>query len=126
MVGNGMIRSRQSFQQGLGVAIGLLALCVILAGCTNRENRLTFDGNYYPTREKGVSRDDRQAFEVTVRRADRGVDGAREAGRHGGSKYCIENFGTSEIDWTSGPDDAVETLRFNNGNLILSGRCVTW
>ena len=105
-----------------GMMIALLAL----SACTQRSARLLFDGNYYPTREKAADRSDRKAFTVTVRRADQGLDGAREAGRHAGSKYCIENFGTSEIEWQSGPDDAPESLVVSNGNLLLAGRCFTW
>jgi hypothetical protein len=106
----------------------LLALiaCTMVAGCTERAKRVLFDGKYYPTREKAVSKDDRAAFVVTVRKAAQGIDGAREAGRHGGSKYCIKNFGTSQIEWVNGPDDPAETLQLNNGNLTVSGRCITW
>ena len=105
--------------------ITCLAL-LMLGGCTERAKRVYFDGKLYPTREKAVSKDDRAAFVVTVRKASQGIDGAREAGRHGGSKYCIKNFGTSQIDWERGPDDPAETLQFSNSNLVLNGRCITW
>ena len=32
------------------------------------------------------------------------LDGAREAGRHEGTKFCIDAFGTSKINWKVGPD----------------------
>ena len=103
-----------------------LITVVMVAGCTERAKRVFFDGKFYPTREKAVNKDDRASFVVTVRKAQQGLDGAREAGRHGGSKYCIKNFGTSEIEWVNGPDDPEETLQLNNGSLTLAGRCITW
>ncbi|MFK7938959.1 MAG: hypothetical protein AB8B82_06240 [Roseovarius sp.] len=103
-----------------------LITLVMVAGCTERSKRVFFDGKFYPTREKAVSKDDRAAFTVSVRKAQQGIDGAREAGRHGGSKYCIKNFGTSEIEWVNGPDDPAETLQLSNGSLTLAGRCITW
>lgn len=108
-----------------GLIISLLSLS-LLGGCVERAKRVYFDGKHYPTREKAVNKEDRKAFVVTVRKAAQGIDGAREAGRHGGSKYCIKHFGTSEIEWASGPDDPAESLVLNNGNLQLSGRCITW
>ena len=107
------------------MTLSLITL-VMLAGCTERAKRVYFDGKHFPTREKAVSKDARDQFVVTVRRADQGLDPAREAGRHGGSKYCIKNFGTSEIEWSSGPDDPAETLQISNGALVLTGRCITW
>ena len=108
-------------------AISVICVAALLLGaCTERSKRIYFDGKLYPTREKKVSKDSLNEFVVTVRRAGQGLDGAREAGRHGGSKYCIKNFGTSEIEWASGPDDPAETLQISNGNLILRGRCITW
>jgi len=99
---------------------------LVLGACSEKSKRVYFDGKLYPTKEKGGGKDDRAFFTVTVRRADQGLDGAREAGRHGGSKYCIKNFGTSEVEWANGPDAPAETLQVANGNLVLSGRCITW
>ena len=107
------------------LTVALLAAVLAISGCSRKE-RLLFDGNYYPAKERGISKDDRNAFEVSVRRADQGLAGAREAGRHAGSRYCIENFGTSQIEWVQGPDDPDESLQLSNGALRLSGRCVTW
>jgi len=105
-------------------AIGVILIG--LSACSPRAERLLFDGSYYPVKERGISKEDRNAFEVSVRRADQGLDGARAAGLHGGVKYCIKNFGTSEIDWARGPLDEEETLQISNGNLVFQGRCVTW
>lgn len=118
---------RGGILQSVPARAGLSLLVILaLAGCQSRTERVLFDGQYYPTRERAVSRDDRQAFQVTVRRADRGIAGAREAGRHGGTNYCIKNFGTSEIEWAVGPDAPDESLQISGGSLTLSGRCITW
>lgn len=112
--------------QGMRLAVLALAGLVILAGCANREARILFDGNHYPAKSKRVSRQDQQEFVVTVRRVSQGIEGARQAGAHEGTRYCLENFGTSEIDWTIGPQaDGADALA-RNGNLTLRGRCVTW
>ncbi|WP_371223567.1 hypothetical protein [Roseovarius sp. 2305UL8-3] len=103
-----------------------LVTVLALGACSEKSKRVYFGGNYYPTKEKGGGKDDRALFATTVRRADQGVDGAREAGRHGGAKYCIKNFGTSEIEWINGPDAPLQSLQSSNGNLVLTGRCVTW
>jgi hypothetical protein len=104
----------------------MLCSLLVATGCTERSKRVLFDGKYYPTRERGIDKSDRHAFQVTVRRVAQGVEQAREAGRHGGSKYCIKNFGTSEIEWERGPDDDVALLLLDNGTMVLTGRCVTW
>lgn len=99
---------------------------LLVAACTERTEKLRFDGNYYPTRSKAADKADRQSFVTSVRRASQGLDGARESGRVGGVRYCIENYGTSDIVWTQGPDAEEAKLVLSNGNLVLRGRCVTW
>lgn len=105
----------------------LAALCgaLAVAACAKKESRVYFNGKFYPTKETKQS-DDRQSFKVSVRRADQGLDGAREAGRYAGTRYCLENFGTSEISWMQGPDAEDGVLTIDGGKLILTGRCVLW
>ena len=103
----------------------MLAAVLALAACGDKSKRLYFDGKLYPAtakKEEGA----RELFVVTVRKADQGLDGAREAGRHAGHKYCIENYGTSNIEWSQGPDAEDGTLVFAGGSLILRGKCVVW
>ena len=123
--GNNHYFDAVGFNMIRGMILALMTV-TMLGGCVERSKRVLFDGKHYPTRERAVSKEDRNSFTVSVRRASQGIDGAREAGRHGGSKYCIKNFGTSEIDWAVGPDDAAASLVQSNGNLVLSGRCITW
>ncbi|MEO3413834.1 hypothetical protein AAFO92_04145 [Roseovarius sp. CAU 1744] len=104
----------------------LAAMTLMLGACADRDKRVYFDGKYYPTKAKRV-KGDRESFVVNVRRASQGIAGAREAGRHGGIKYCIETFGYSEIDWIVGPDDAATAdATQSRGNLVLKGRCRVW
>lgn len=103
----------------------MLAAALAVGACTDKERRVYFDGNYYPAKAKKV-KGDRESFVVTVRKTSKGLDGAREAGRHAGVTYCIKNFGYSEIDWTNGPDAEDGNLTQANGNLVLKGRCRVW
>ncbi len=102
--------------------VASLVVLGVLAGCTGRDDRLTFDGQYFRTK---VSRVDRQrdVFTVRIRDVARSLDGAREAGRHAGNAYCVENYGSSDIDWTVGPDTPPEQLRIADNTLVFQGVC---
>ncbi len=115
-------RVQRPYVMGLGV---LLLVMLVLGACTEKDKRVYFGGNYYPARAKKIG-DDRQNFQVTVRRSGQGSEGAREAGRHAGFKYCIENYGYSKVDWINGPDAKTGQLTSSNGNLIFKGRCRVW
>jgi hypothetical protein len=85
---------------------------------------VTFDGLAFRTSSSAVDRRaDRKEFDVLVRNATQSIDGAREAGRFEGTRYCINNFGTSRIAWSVGPDTEASRLVLSNGNLALRGRC---
>lgn len=103
----------------------LLIAILALGACTEKTKRVYFDGKYFPAKAK-KDKGEREFFAVTVRRTSQSVVGAREAGRHAGVAYCLKNFGTSEIEWSQGPDAEDGTLVFSNGNLVLKGKCVLW
>jgi hypothetical protein len=103
----------------------LLVSAIALGACAKRSERVYFNGNYYPAKVGHVGAD-RKAFVVTVRGAGQGLDGAREAGRYEGTRYCIDDYGTSDIEWSQGPDAPAGQLRIENGDLILRGRCIIW
>ncbi len=107
------------------ILILALISVVALAACSEKSKRVYFDGKYFPTKAKSV-KGDRERFVVNVRRASQSLKGAREAGRHAGVKYCIETFGSSDIDWIEGPDAEDGTLRLAGGNLVLTGQCGVW
>ena len=96
----------------------------ILMGCSNTfgldENKVPFDGYYFSSKLTQKKTDDRY-FTVKVRRSSRSLSGAREAGRYEATKFCIKNFGTSDIKWALGPDD--ENVGLTGSILKLSGKC---
>ncbi len=113
-----MIGSKHIMMLTLTAVIGLSA-------CTNNEDRVVIDGVYHPGNAKS-GRGDRQSFVVSVRRVEQGLDTARRAGAHYAARYCLKNYGTSEINWTIGPDADESVIRPSNGALKLSGECALW
>lgn len=100
--------------------VSLIALSATLAACGSEDQRVLFDGLYFRTSSDKIG-EDRANFSVLVRDAALSVDAAREAGRYEGTVYCIENYGTSRILWSLGPDS--EQLAVRDGDLTLQGRC---
>ena len=96
----------------------------MLVGCSNplepKENKISFDGYYFSSKLSRSKLDDR-SFDLTVRRANRSLLGAREAGRYEATRFCIKNFGTSDIKWVIGPDD--QSIGLTGKVLKLSGQC---
>ena len=106
-------------------SIGLLTWSFLtMVGCSNplepEENKVTFDGYYFTSKLTRNRLDDR-SFDLIVRRANRSLPGAREAGRYEATRFCIKNFGTSNIKWVSGPDD--QSIGLTGKVLKLSGQC---
>ena len=103
-----------------------LATCsfLIMVGCSNpfelEENKVSFEGYYFASKLSRSKLDDR-SFDLTVRRANRSLSGAREAGRYEATRFCITNFGTSDIKWVLGPDD--QSIGLTGKVLKLSGQC---
>lgn len=110
--------------------LALIAVMVLtpLAGCATvkklnpTRDRVVFEGLYYPSRLSS-SRDDRPAFTIAVGRAAQSLSGAREAGRYEATKYCVNEYGQSDVIWTYGPDVDDSGLQLVNGDLVLEGRC---
>lgn len=100
--------------------LALLA-AVTVAACSNTEDRVLFDGIYFRSKATKIDKEQPQSFTVTVNGFSESADGAREAGRYEGTRYCITNYGTSNIDWLQGPDD--EQLVVEDDKLLLAGTC---
>ena len=70
---------------------------------------------------------DRGASDFTVRVRTRGAPIVqwRESARFQGTRYCLRNFGSSEIDWQSrgGPEDWI-VASLPGGQVQVAGRCV--
>ena len=109
----------QYFIMGLAMSSFLM-----MTGCSNpfelEENKVSFDGYYFSSKLSRSKSDDR-TFDLTVRRANRSLSGAREAGRYEATKFCIKNYGTSDIKWVLGPDD--QSIGLTGKVLKLSGQC---
>lgn len=110
------------------VSILLLSATVALSACANAKvnsgRNVEFDGMRFSSKlSKGETREE---FSVLVREPSKSLAGAREAGRYEGTKYCIKNFGTSEVIWSNGPDDDDEALVIVDDTLSLQGRCKGW
>ncbi len=105
-------------------SISVLCSFFVLMGCSNpldlEENKVAFDGHYFSSKITQNKTDDRY-FTIKVRRASRSLSGAREAGRYEATRFCIKNFGTSDIKWALGPDD--EHVGLTGRILKLSGKC---
>ena len=107
------------------VGSALLGLALV-SGCSERTERVVFDGNYYPGKARG-DKADRRNVTATVRRAGQGIAGAQKAAVHAATQYCINNFGTSEIAW-SGVAEGQEAPAYarSDDRLSVSGRCAIW
>jgi len=109
----------QYFIMGLATSSFLM-----MTGCSNpfelEENKVSFDGYYFSSKLSRSRLDDR-SFDLTVRRANRSLLGAREAGRYEAIRFCIKNFGTSDIKWVLGPDD--QSIGLTGKVLKLNGQC---
>ncbi|MEM6482272.1 MAG: hypothetical protein AAF922_13255 [Pseudomonadota bacterium] len=73
-----------------------------------------------------MDKSDRQNFVVNVPKVARSVNGAREAGRYEATRYCLSNFGTSEILWAIGPDTSDGRLVVEQNDFNFRGTCILW
>ena len=104
---------------------GLMLIAILLlAACSGerRADRIPFDGQFFRTDAKKLNKD-RLDFVVTVRPVSASVNGALAAGLHEGTRYCIGNFGSSDIRWANGPEADDNTLQISNDRLVLQGTC---
>ncbi len=101
----------------------LLIAALMLSACAERKaDRVAFDGVFFRSNASKLDKK-RDRFEVSVTPASASIDGAREAGRYEAVRYCIANFGSSEIAWVDGPDAEDGTLTIANDRLLLRGVC---
>jgi hypothetical protein len=68
-------------------------------------------------------KDDRASFTAAVKPVSGSFEGARAAAFYHGTRYCVQNYGTSHIKWTIGPDTPAEQLRIEKDSLAYQGRC---
>ncbi len=103
-------------------------LLAALAGCGQmgqglaRQQQTTFDGQVFRG-SATADREDRRRFVATVRDPSKSLEGAIEAAAYQGTRYCIQWYGTSDIDWEIGPDTPPEQFSAGAPTLSLTGRC---
>ena len=106
----------------ISLGIALLAL----TACVESSKRIPFDGQYYRAKAS-APRSDRHNFTVTSGPLQRGVEGARQAAFYEGTLHCIQNYGTSDIDWVVHPTrDPASALTIDGNRIVAQGRCIEW
>ncbi|WP_300055761.1 hypothetical protein [uncultured Roseobacter sp.] len=99
----------------------VLMMAGLLAACGSGAEDIAFDGQFYRT---GISDlDERHKFQVTASPVSASLEGAREAARYEATVFCVNEYGSSAIEWVVGPDDADEVLPISNDTLTLEGAC---
>ena len=106
--------------RGLATVVVASTLVAACSGTIRNVNAVKFDGHYFAGRASKSSADP-HGFSVRIRNAAKSIAGAREAARYEATIYCIQQFGTSDVIWSIGPDDAAISL--SNRSLTLAGRC---
>ncbi|MGC3936617.1 hypothetical protein ACOTTU_02305 [Roseobacter sp. EG26] len=99
----------------------LMLAAGFVAGCGSDADEIRFDGQFYRTRLSDL--DERHKFQVTARPVSASLLGAKEAARYEATVYCVNEYGSSAIQWVVGPDDADETLPISDDTLTLQGAC---
>ncbi|MEX0304632.1 MAG: hypothetical protein AB3N24_19610 [Leisingera sp.] len=108
----------------LPMACLAVAAFVSACGSTTASNRPLYDGVPFKAKAKPVDKKtDRALFQVEIKGADRSVKGAREAAAHAGTKYCVQNYGSSKIAWVSDPGDEEAQLTLTDGRATFQGTC---
>lgn len=103
-------------------ALGLLAL----GGCNaDKDKQMRFDGVHFKTKVQPVDRKvSITEFTAEVKKASQSLEGARAAGEHAGTRYCVVNYGSSRIDWQIGPETDPTTLVLDKDTLTFRGTCL--
>jgi hypothetical protein len=123
------VTTKTSLKSSRVAMVVLLAAVTAVSGCSekfrdsfrSKKDLVTFDGHVYKSKAQKVSRETRDHFEVTVSRANQSLLGARQAGEYEATKYCISEYGTSNVDWLIGPED--ETIIPVDDKIMLEGFC---
>ncbi|WP_299768604.1 hypothetical protein [uncultured Tateyamaria sp.] len=101
----------------------LLIAALLLSACQERRSeRVAFDGVFFRATSGKVDKE-REQFEIGVSPVSASLEGAREAGRYEAVRYCIKQFGSSDIVWIEGPDAEDGRLRISGDKLLLRGTC---
>lgn len=69
--------------------------------------------------------DDRRDFTVNVRAGGVSVGTARESARFPATRYCLESYGGSDVDWTIDPATGDWAFSRDGQSMIFQGRCIS-
>ncbi|MWD27582.1 hypothetical protein E0K89_008870 [Aquicoccus sp. SCR17] len=102
-----------------------LTASLALGACTGaREaNRVAFEGVQFRSKLAKKIDGRRNQFAVAVSPVSASLEGARESARYEGIKYCIANYGSSDIEWLVGPDAPVASLGISDNTAHFRGNC---
>lgn len=72
----------------------------------------------------GIDGPEKRDLTITVRPVRVDPQAAQEAGRYRATVYCLRRFGSSDTDWTVGPDIPPDQLQISEDDSItLKGSC---
>ncbi len=99
----------------------IISLAFVVSACGEawQDNRIPFGGIIFAYSVDAYP-DKPEDFRIVIKNAVQNVDASREAGQYEGTKYCVETFGTSDIEWGQGPEADPTIIK---GNLHLNGSC---
>lgn len=125
MYGQGVVYSRSAKLALIGAAAVL-----VLSACSGRstigssKNRVFFDGFYFPAKVRPVDKKtQRDEFIIEMKRVTQSLNAAGEAAHFEGTRYCVEEFGSSVIEWAQDPLTTTETRVPSNDQLTFRGTC---
>jgi hypothetical protein len=105
------------------VVLTCVALTLTACGRTV-DKRIRFDDQIFRGNAKAIDRADKRYFVATAGPVSRSLEGAREALRYEGTKYCIKHFGISDIEWDVDPQAEATALPIADDKLVIKGHCV--
>lgn len=107
------------------VRVGVISLMAAgLVACGPSEDDVSFDGQFYKA-SIDTERGSREKFIVSARPVSASLEGAKEAARYEAIVYCVNRYGSSNIQWVVGPDSPDEELTIEKDTLRLQGVCPT-
>lgn len=107
-----------------GLGAGFLAGCGQTEKLKNNKGPV-FEDQVFRAKVSG-DKEDRTRFSITIPKVGGNIEGARQAGEFEAARYCITQYGRSDLIWEAGPDRPVESLRPVDDQLTFTGRCEGW
>ena len=101
----------------------LSLICVTaLVACNQNRKVPPFEGKYFRAKASKVDKQ-RDVFTIKVKGVDQSFEGARQAAEYEGQTYCLNLYGSTDIEWNIGPDTPDAEVPLENNTLTYSGTC---